>query len=561
MAEINALTMLQVGTVLHGTYRIESYLSSGGFGNTYKVTNQEFHETFAIKEFFVKGVCQRDGNNTTIIVSNSENADSFALQKEKFKKEARRLRGLNNPHIVKVYDLFEENGTAYYVMDYVDGENLSTRLNCTQSPLSESVVRNYLSQILYGLDAIHAAGIWHLDIKPANIVVDSHDIVKLIDFGASKQQSASGGATTSTGISYTNGYAPSEQISQSYEKFGPWTDFYALGATVYKLLTNQDPPSVSDLSEDETEDKHLALPMSNVSEKMKKLVVWMMQVNRLKRPKNVGEIRRVLQQSSGATSNSEETKVYSSYQSYANPVNDDEETVWTCKTEKIEDNKQEKCNIEERVNTKTSNSHVFLKLMACFVISLLVVLAIIFLPQSVHTAANVNVASADSDSVVYEPGVDTIIAETGSQNYLNSIDYSSSKVTDIGNFNDETWKLVESESSVSLVSEKYNYSISNISWQDGEEHQLSSVLAVKLYKGKIWFIAYDDSHSIGATGVLSGTQIFNYDIKQDAFNFVMNCNSAKFKGKTIEYCEAQVKQYGSSAADNEYSYEWYYFDL
>ena len=561
MAEINALTMLQVGTVLHGTYRIESYLSSGGFGNTYKVTNQEFHETFVIKEFFVKGVCQREGNNTTIIVSNSENADSFALQKEKFKKEARRLRSLNNPHIVKVYDLFEENGTAYYVMDYVDGENLSTRLNCTQSPLSESVVRNYLSQILYGLDAIHAAGIWHLDIKPANIVVDSHDIVKLIDFGASKQQSASGGATTSTGISYTNGYAPSEQISQSYEKFGPWTDFYALGATVYKLLTNQDPPSVSDLSEDETEDKHLALPMSNVSEKMKKLVVWMMQVNRLKRPKNVGEIRRVLQQSSGATSNSEETKVYSSYQSYANPVNDDEETVWTCKTEKIEDNKQEKCNIEERVNTKTSNSHVFLKLMACFVISLLVVLAIIFLPQSAHTAANVNVASADSDSVVYEPGVDTIIAETGSQNYLNSIDYSSSKVTDIGNFNDETWKLVESESSVSLVSEKYNYSISNISWQDGEEHQLSSVLAVKLYKGKIWFIAYDDSHSIGATGVLSGTQIFNYDIKQDAFNFVMNCNSAKFKGKTIEYCEAQVKQYGSSAADNEYSYEWYYFDL
>ena len=84
MAEINTLTMLQVGTVLHGTYRIESYLSSGGFGNTYKVTNQEFHETFAIKEFFVKGVCQRDGNNTTIIVSNSENADSFALRKYVF---------------------------------------------------------------------------------------------------------------------------------------------------------------------------------------------------------------------------------------------------------------------------------------------------------------------------------------------------------------------------------------------------------------------------------------------------------------------------------------------
>lgn len=292
MNDINNQNMLQVGTVLHGTYRIESYLSSGGFGNTYIAKNIEFNETYAIKEFFVKGVCQRDGNSTTISVSNTENTSNFEQQREKFKKEARRLRSLDNPHIVKVYDLFEENGTAYYVMDYVDGENLSTHLKRTQTPLSETAVRNYLTQILDGLEAIHAAGIWHLDIKPANIMVDSHDVVKLIDFGASKQQSTAGGATASTGISYTNGYAPSEQMAQSYDKFGPWTDFYALGATLYKLLTNQDPPSVSDLSEDETEDKHLALPMPHVSVEMKKLVVWMMQVNRLKRPKNVDVIRK-----------------------------------------------------------------------------------------------------------------------------------------------------------------------------------------------------------------------------------------------------------------------------
>lgn len=554
--------MLQVGTILHGTYKIESYLASGGFGNTYLAKNIEFDETYAIKEFFVKGVCQRDGNSTTISVSNAENTNSFEQQREKFKKEARRLRSLSNPHIVKVYDLFEENGTAYYVMDYVDGENLSARLKCTNAPLEESEVRNYLNQILDGLEAIHNEGMFHLDIKPANIMVDSHDVVKLIDFGASKQQSTVGGATMSTGISYTNGYAPSEQMAQSYDKFGPWTDFYALGATVYKLLTNQDPPSVSDLSEDETEDKHLALPMPNVSEEMKKLVVWMMQVNRLKRPKNVGEIRRILQQPSVATSNNEETKAFSPYQSYVNPVNDDEETVWAGKIETAETNGDKLEPEEEYLDDDSSSKNRNI----IIILVIAVVCAIAIMTRGCggnRTASDINSveASADSDSVVYEPGVDTIIAETGSQNYLNSIDYSSSKVTDIGNFNDETWKLVESESSVSLVSEKYNYSISNISWQDGEEHQLSSVLAVKLYKGKIWFIAYDDSHSIGATGVLSGTQIFNYDIKQDAFNFVMNCNSAKFKGKTIEYCEAQVKQYGSSAADNEYSYEWYYFDL
>lgn len=562
MDELNNQNMLQVGTILHGTYKIESYLSSGGFGNTYLAKNIEFDETYAIKEFFVKGVCQRDGNSTTISVSNAENTNSFEQQREKFKKEARRLRSLSNPHIVKVYDLFEENGTAYYVMDYVNGENLSVRLKRTNAPLAESEVRNYLNQILDGLEAIHDEGMFHLDIKPANIMVDSHNVVKLIDFGASKQQSTVGGATMSTGISYTNGYAPSEQMAQSYDKFGPWTDFYALGATMYKLLTNQDPPSVSDLSEDETEDKHLALPMPNVSEEMKKLVVWMMQVNRLKRPKNVGEIRRILQQPSVATSNNEGTKAFSPYQSYVNPVNDDEETVWAGKIETAETNGDKLEPEEEYLDDDSSSKNRNI----IIILVIAVVCAIAIMTRGCggnRTASDINSveASADSDSVVYEPGVDTIIAETGSQNYLNSIDYSSSKVTDIGNFNDETWKLVESESSVSLVSEKYNYSISNISWQDGEEHQLSSVLAVKLYKGKIWFIAYDDSHSIGATGVLSGTQIFNYDIKQDAFNFVMNCNSAKFKGKTIEYCEAQVKQYGSSAADNEYSYEWYYFDL
>lgn len=406
MNELNNQNMLQVGTILHGTYKIESYLASGGFGNTYLAKNIEFDETYAIKEFFVKGVCQRDGNSTTISVSNAENTNSFEQQREKFKKEARRLRSLSNPHIVKVYDLFEENGTAYYVMDYVDGENLSARLKRTKTPLSETAVRNYLSQILDGLDAVHNAGMLHLDIKPANIMVDNHYVVKLIDFGASKQQSSVGGATMSTGISYTNGYAPSEQMAQSYDKFGPWTDFYALGATMYKLLTNQDPPSVSDLSEDETEDKHLALPMPHVSEEMKKLVVWMMQVNRLKRPKNVGEIRRILQQSSVATSNNEETKAFSPYQSYANPVNNDEETVWASKhgDAKIEENEQPKSKIEKQTSDDTANKNTHF--VVVFILVIVVVCAIAIMTRGCggnRTASDINSVEASADSDVAFP--------------------------------------------------------------------------------------------------------------------------------------------------------------
>ena len=285
-------SMLRVGTILRGIYRIDSYLSSGGFGNTYVATNIEFNERYAIKEFFMKGVTQRDGDSSTVSVSNSINQDSFLQQKEKFKKEARRLRQLNNPHIVKVHDLFEENGTAYYVMDYVDGENLSARLKRTGKPMSEEEVSKILPQILDALQTVHDAGIWHLDLKPANIMVDKAGQVKLIDFGASKQLNAQkGGATTSTAISYTNGFAPREQMEQNYDKFGPWTDIYALGATLYNLLTNQRPPLPTDIDDDISDDKHLALPMPNVSDKMKQLILWLMKTNRMQRPKTIQTVK------------------------------------------------------------------------------------------------------------------------------------------------------------------------------------------------------------------------------------------------------------------------------
>ena len=401
MNEINNQNMLQVGTILHGTYKIESYLASGGFGNTYLAMNIEFDETYAIKEFFVKGVCQRDGDSTTISVSNAENTNSFEQQREKFKKEARRLRSLSNPHIVKVYDLFEENGTAYYVMDYVDGENLSARLKRTNAPLAESEVRNYLNQILDGLEAIHNKGMFHLDIKPANIMVDSHDVVKLIDFGASKHQSTVGGATISTGISYTNGYAPSELMAQSYDKFGPWTDFYALGATMYKLLTNQDPPSVSDLSEDETEDKHLALPMPNVSEEMKKLVVWMMQVNRLKRPKNVGEIKcwkiKEIVNMEHKLNSSESSKVL-------DDSNEDTICLDNKSITQFRNTKQEM--YQGKVDSKTMSKKEN-RFIVIFFVLLIIICGIVFLSGSKETtsSANTNMETVNNNLSIKIDGV------------------------------------------------------------------------------------------------------------------------------------------------------------
>lgn len=289
---INNQSMLKVGTILHGTYRIDSYLSSGGFGNTYVATNIEFDERVAIKEFFMKGVTQRDDNQTTVSVSNLENTNSFQEQKEKFKKEARRLRKLRNEHIVKVHDMFDENGTAYYVMDYVDGENLSEWLKRTGRPMTESEVRLILPQILDALKAVHNEGFCHLDIKPSNIMLEKGGKIKLIDFGASKQLGANGTLTTNapTAFAQTPGYAPREQMEQNLDKIGPWTDIYALGATLYNLLTNNKPPLPTDIDDDMSEDKHNALPFPESVGEMKYLVLQMMKTNRLQRPQSIDAI-------------------------------------------------------------------------------------------------------------------------------------------------------------------------------------------------------------------------------------------------------------------------------
>ena len=344
---INNSSMLKVGTVLHGTYRIDGYLSSGGFGNTYVATNIEFDEKYAIKEFFMRGVSQRDSNNTTVSVSNADNEATFESQREKFKKEARRLRKLQSNHIVKVYDLFEENGTAYYVMDYIDGENLSERLKRTGTPLAEEEVLRILPQILDALEAAHKEGIWHLDLKPANIMLDKIGVVKLIDFGASKQQSATGGATTSTAVSYTNGYAPREQMEQNLDKFGPWADFYALGATLYNLLTNKKPPLPSDIDDDTTSDKHLALSMPNISDKTKKLVLWLMETNRKNRPQSVKDIKNYL-----STHRNDSVSYKQSTPSNINSVDTgDDETLLAGKTEN-------KTNVRQKETSKPQVTYI-----------------------------------------------------------------------------------------------------------------------------------------------------------------------------------------------------------
>ena len=266
-----------------GKYRIEKTLASGGFGNTYEVTHVMFEKRFALKEFFIKGVAERMDDSVTVSVPVTDNKGLFESQKKKFHREARLLSQLKNRHIVQVHDLFEENGTAYYVMDYIEGESLSAYMRRTQKPMPEHEVITILMQLVDALRDVHAKNIWHMDIKPGNIMRTANGNIVLIDFGASKEISQEDGHTiTTTSLSYTPGYAPPEQIEQNKRMIGAWTDMYALGATLYNLLTNEKPPTFVELGDDSA----FHFP-SGVSEEMQHLVKWMMQPMVKQRPQNI----------------------------------------------------------------------------------------------------------------------------------------------------------------------------------------------------------------------------------------------------------------------------------
>lgn len=399
-------SVLPVGTTLQmGKYRVVRFIASGGFGNTYEVVNVEFEERMAMKEFFMRGVNERDDDSMSVSVSNAENKGQFEAQKNKLKKEARRLRKLHNQYIVKVHDLFEENGTVYYVMDYIDGESLSTRIKRTGKPLTEHEVWNILPQLLAALDEVHGNGIWHLDIKPANIMISSHGKALLIDFGASKQLSSSEGfsVSTSTAMCYTPGYAPMEQIEQDFEKFGPWTDFYALGATLYNLLTTNKPPSSSEISEGDA----FTFP-SSVSPKMRQLVEWLMQPARRKRPQRVEEVRGFIDiKEEPANADDEETTVYADSQ-------EEEETVVESERKQTASNEASQKKKENATPQGTAENALFIKRI--WKLTLLIVAIVCLSGYFINKGINSDNKSTDSDAIDTETEA-TVPADTATAVY------------------------------------------------------------------------------------------------------------------------------------------------
>lgn len=283
----NQQSMLPVGTSIHGKLVIERQLSNGNFGNTYSVRDMMLDKRFALKEFFMSGYTHRAPDGLRVDVSNPQNLDLYNSQLEKFKKEAIRLSALSHPGIVKVYDLFIENDTAYYLMDLVDGSSLQ-EVTAKRGALPEAEALGYFRQALEALGYVHNQGLFHLDVKPGNMMLETATgVVKLIDFGASKQMSADGGATAGTAAAFTHGYAPAELINGNLDKVGEWTDLYSLGGTLYSLITGTLPPDASDvLNEGEAA---FRFPIT-ISPQARQLILWLMKPSYKMRPQSAAEV-------------------------------------------------------------------------------------------------------------------------------------------------------------------------------------------------------------------------------------------------------------------------------
>ena len=243
---------LQSNSLLQGgRYKIIKSLGQGGFGITYLAIQSGLERKVAIKEFFMKELCERDESTSHVTLGTEGSRETVNRFREKFLKEARNIAKLNHPYIVRIIDVFEENGTAYYVMEYAEGGSLADKVK-NQGYLSEPVATRYILQVAEALSYIHKQKMNHLDVKPANIMLNEKDESVLIDFGLSKQYDATtGNQTSTTPVGISEGYAPMEQYKQGgVGAFSPETDIYALGATFFKLLTGTTPPSASDVNED-----------------------------------------------------------------------------------------------------------------------------------------------------------------------------------------------------------------------------------------------------------------------------------------------------------------------
>lgn len=240
---------LQPGTYVQGRYEIGAAIGSGGFGITYRAWDITLQKIVAVKEYYPAGLVNRIPGEKKVIIYSGNREKECQNGKIRYLEEARNMAKFNtHANIVNVYDFFEENNTAYIIMEFLDGKTYKEYIRENGEKVEPEKAVEVTNAILNALDEVHSSGILHRDISPDNIFLCKDGKIKLIDFGAARFSSTEEERTRS--IILKPGFAPPEQY-QTKSKQGPWTDIYAVGATMYQAITGVKPPeSVNRVEED-----------------------------------------------------------------------------------------------------------------------------------------------------------------------------------------------------------------------------------------------------------------------------------------------------------------------
>jgi serine/threonine protein kinase len=290
----DAPSALPAGTRL-GEFELLSLLGVGGFGIVYLAFDHTLEREVAVKEYMPATLAGRTQTMHVSLRSQSD-AETFALGLRSFVNEARLLARFDHPSLLKVYRFWEANGTAYMAMPVMRGHTLKDELQLMhgkQQPTTEAWLRALLDPLLDALAKLHAEGVYHRDIAPDNIQIEPDGHPVLLDFGAARRV-ISDKSQTLTAI-LKPAYAPIEQYAEAGAvKQGPWTDIYALGATLYFLMLKRPPPPATARAVHDEASALTTQALPNFSARFLHIVNWMLAPRPADRPQNVAALRRVL---------------------------------------------------------------------------------------------------------------------------------------------------------------------------------------------------------------------------------------------------------------------------
>ena len=293
------LHALPVGCQLN-EYRIEGVIGSGGFGITYKALDTQLDKVVAVKEYLPNEFAVRT-DATTVRPKSTADQDNYQWGLTRFLDEARTLARFEHPHLNHVHRYFEDNNTAYLVLDYIEGETLSDLLK-REGRLESTRLQRLVTELLSGLDEVHHAGYVHRDVKPSNIMLRKNGSSVLLDFGAARQ--VLGQRSKSLTSVLTPGYAPIEQYDQKGDDIGPWTDLYALGMVAYRCVSGISETELIDAitrarlankgKQDQDMKPAVEIGKGHYPSSLLKAIDWAIKVEEEDRPQNVSAIKEMI---------------------------------------------------------------------------------------------------------------------------------------------------------------------------------------------------------------------------------------------------------------------------